>query len=79
MVICHEGFDPMQIIISDTAYRMIAATGRVFQSVGVKLEDGSWSVLVDAEVMTRISNARHAGETHGDTLMRLLDVPCGIA
>lgn len=62
----------MQIVITDRAYRTLAATEGVLLSMGVKLEDGNWSVLVSQDIMEQIIKVHQAGETPSDTLMRLV-------
>lgn len=60
------------IIVNEMCYRQIAANAQgTFRSTGVKLQDGSWSLPVDDEVLRAIATASRAGETTSDTILRL--------
>jgi hypothetical protein len=62
------------IIVTDQAYR-VAANADIFHSMGVKLDDGSWSVLVKPDAMARIMHASRGDESYSETILRLA-LPC---
>ena len=58
------------IVVSDLAYKL-AANAHIFHSIGVKLDDGTWSVLVKADVLAQINDASRGDETYSDTILRM--------
>ncbi len=63
------------IRISDVSFRALAnAAEFAFKPQGRQLNDGSWLVPVDNDVLEWLQQATFPGETIDDTIQRLVNV-----
>ena len=61
------------IRVSDVTYRAIAALAVLpFRSTATRQPDGTWLVPVDDDVYEGLEAHRFPGESHDDTIQRLI-------
>lgn len=66
------------IRISDVTRNLLMAQALYpWRESGTKDKDGMWTIPVDDEVIAELAKKRLAGETHDDTLQRLLQTQMG--
>jgi len=62
------------IRISDLSFRTLASAAEfAFKPKGRQLDDGSWLVPIEDEVLERLQQATFPGETIDDTIQRLVN------